>query len=192
MSFINNALKTSAIVCMTAITVATGVATAGSIIYGPQIARSVINASDGIARASGSVEGLVASTNNSVKIINAHLGEACKAANVSMKSISDMLATLDYKITNFKEEDKKEIRELMISVTNIANAVSKKVNELDGVDSKEINEVVGEFRNTVKLLNNGIDSFFKECDEAGKREINKGRVRACIEWMIGRFFAIKE
>lgn len=192
MGFINNALKTSAIVCMTAVTVAAGVATVGGITYGPKIATSVINASDGIARASDSMGNLIDSTNDSVKIVNSHLDEACKAANVSMKSISDMLATLDYKITNLKKEDKEEIKELMVSITNITNTVSKKVDEFGDVDSQEIRNVVSEFRNMIELLNNGIDSFFKECDEAGKREINKGKLRTCIEWMLGKFFAINE
>lgn len=177
---------------MTAVTVATGVATVGGVIYGPKIARSVINASDGIARASNSMEGLMTSTNNSVEIVNTHLGEACKAAKVSMQSISSMLVTLNNKIINFKEEDKKEIKKLIIKVINIANTVSNKVSELKGVDSDEINITISEFKNTVKLLNNGIDSFFKECDEAGKREINKGKLRTCIEWMLGKFFAINE
>ena len=69
LSFINNALKTSAIACMTAITVATSVATVGGVIYGPKIARSVIDASSGVARASNLAGNVMLSADESVKIL---------------------------------------------------------------------------------------------------------------------------
>lgn len=196
MSFVDGALKTSAIVCMTAVTVTLSVATAGAVMYGPTIAQSIISTSDEISQTSSSIRGLTNSLNNSVGIVNSSLEEACKAAGTSMKAISEMLVclaelmkTISTEVSDFssKEENKGKICKLANDIITNINAVLGKIGEVKAINSKEINETVEEVHETVGILNNGIRSFFKECKDGAGTSINGTVLGNCIAALIRIF-----
>lgn len=187
LSFINNALKTSAIACMTAITVATSVVTVGGVIYGPKIARSVIDASSGVARASNLAGNVMLSADESVKIINANLGTVCKAASVSMEAVSSSLEAIADKIKDPKDKNKEDIERLMGSIIRTLDVITLKAEELN---VKEINESITKVRTAVGQLNDGIKDIFIEC-ENGKR-ININSTLGLIRFLIESFGATKK
>ena len=187
MSFVDSALKTSAIVCMTAVTITMSVATAGGIIYGPKIATSLVEASDGITKASYASRSLMLDASESIRIMNFHLGEACRAANVSMKSISEILYEIDVKMTDPEDEDREKIMRLVESVARAIDVVSNKVSDLKGVNAQEINKTVNEVNGAVRILSRGIDSFFKECKDGTERELNRKVLCNCIATLLGIF-----
>lgn len=165
MSFIDNALKTSAIVCMTAVTVTMGAATVGGVIYGPKIAKSIIGASNGVARASYLAGNVMLSADESVRIINANLGKVCKSASVSMEAVASSLDVISTKIKDPNDENKEEIKKLMKSIVRAVDVIADKAEELN---VKEINESIAKVRSAVTQLSHGINDVFIET-ENGKR-----------------------
>lgn len=188
MSFIDGALKTSAIVCMTAVTVSLSVATAGGIIYGPKIATSVIGASDEISRTSRSIRGLTNSANESVKIVNYRLGKICDATGVSMKAISESLEKLSIIVGRISEgvenchfeEDKENVSKLLASITGAVNVITKKVEVVNGISAEEIDGTIKEVHRTFGIINDGLKGFFEESKD-GKTKINLKKVIGAIK-----------
>ena len=165
MSFIDNALKASATACLAAVTVTLGVTVAGSVIYGPRIARSVIDASNGVARVSNLAGNVMISTDESIRIINANLSKVCKSASISMEAVADTLEILAAKIKDPDDKNKEEIHQLMSSIVKVVDTIANKADELN---VKEINESVDVIKNVVTQLNDGLNDIFIECDK-GKR-----------------------
>ena len=184
MSFIDNALKTSAIVCMTAVTVTLGTTVVGGVIYGPKIARSVIDASNGIARASNLTGNVMLSADESVRIINSNLKKVCELASVSMDAVATSLETISDKIKDPKDRNKEEISQLMNSIIKAVDTITNKADELNVT---EINESVAKVRSIVTQLNNGLNDIFIEI-ENGKR-INLTTVPGLIKFLKESFSA---
>lgn len=189
MSFVDGALKTSAIVCMTAVTVTLSIATAGTVIYGPKMAQSIIGASNEISKTSYSIRNLTDSANDSVKIVNCRLGEICDAAKISTESVSEMLVCLAKmvgKVSNglsecsFKE-DKEKISRLFTSIVEAVDVITKKVKEVNGVSAKEINGTIEEVHKTVGTINEGIKGFFEECENGQTKKVSVKKLFGAIK-----------
>lgn len=183
-SFIDNALKTSAIVCMATVTVTLGTTVVGGVIYGPKIARSIIDASNGVARASNLTGNVMLSADESVRIINANLRKVCEMASVSMDAVATSLEAISDKIKDPKDKNKEEISQLMNSIIKAVDTITNKANELNVT---EINESVAKVRNIVTQLNNGINDIFIEI-ENGKR-INLTTIPGLIKFLKESFSA---
>lgn len=195
MSFVDGALKTSAIVCMTAVTVTLSITTAGAVMYGPTIAQSIISTSDEISQTSSSIRGLTNSLNNSVGIVNSFLEEACKSAGISMKAISDMLvclAELMNKIytgvstLSFKE-DRAKVSALLASITTAVDTITVKIGEIKGISAKEINKTISEVNKTIAMLNEGVGGFFYECGDEKTKQLNLTKAIKAIKTFLRMF-----
>ena len=182
MSFIDSALKASATACLAAVTVTLGVTVVGSVIYGPRIARSVIDASNGVARVSNLAGNVMISTDKSIRTINANLSEVCEKLYISMESTADTLEILAAKIKDPNDKNKEEIHQLMSSIVKTVNTIEKKADELN---VEGINESVNVIKSVVTQLNNGLNDIFIECDK-GKR-LNIATVSGMISFLRDSF-----